>query len=181
MATNKDSLFLAKADLTDFRDISANIADEKINIFIREAQSIEARGFLGNSLWYLMQNDWNGTDFDDDRFNDLWFGADYTNKDGETIRFNGYISAVSYFTYARFLKQQQVNVSRFGVESVQNEISEDISNAQVRSKEKDALQVAFNYQNDTECFLLDKDTIYPEYNNARNTTPRKTSLSFFKL
>ena len=181
MATNKDSLFLTRADLTDFREISANIADAKINIFIREAQSIEARGFLGQDLWYIMQNDWNVTDFTTALYNELWFGTDYVNKAGNTIKFNGYISAVTYFTYARFIKQQQMNVSRFGLESIQNEISEDVSNAQIRSKEKDALQLAFSYQKDAETFLKDQSTLYPTWAQAEDKTPRKTSLSFFKL
>lgn len=182
MATpNKDNLFLTKADLADFREISANIPEEKINIFIREAQSVEARGFLGQDLWYEMQKDWNATDFATAKYNDLWFGTDYTNSKGNTIRFNGYMNAVVYFTYARFIKQQQMNVSRFGLESVQSDISEDVSNAHIRSKEKDALQVAFGYQKDAQTFLQDKKDTYPAWDKAEDLTPRKTSLSFFKV
>jgi len=42
-----DKLLATKEDFTAFRDISANIKDSKIDIFIRESQLIEVRNFLG--------------------------------------------------------------------------------------------------------------------------------------
>jgi len=182
MASNLDFLFFRKADFANFRDISANIPDEKMNAYIREAQTVECRGFLGQQLWTAMQLDWNEltTEFNEPRFNELWFGTDYTNYAGVEIRFNGYVNAGIYFAYGRFLVQQQVNVSRFGVESVQNEISEDISNAQIRTKSRDASQVAFSYQNDAIAYLKSNQTLFPEYKFNESKT-KKTSFNFFVL
>lgn len=176
MDINLDHLFLTKDSFEDFRDISKNISTEKVNIFIREAQVVEARAFLGKELYNLMQNDWNiGTgEFDDPIYNHLWFGTEYNN-----IKFNGYANAVVYFAYYRFLLQQQTNISRFGVESVQNEISEDITDAQIRIKSKDSLQIAFTYQNDTKEFLCDNKSIYPTWKESKKA--KKQSYNFFKL
>lgn len=182
MDTNLDSLFFSKSDFANFRDISANIPEAKIDGYIREAQTVEIRAFLGQELWSAMQADWIelSTEFADDRFNDLWFGANYTNYAGVDLKFNGYINAGVYFAYGRFLVQQQVNVSRFGVESIQNEISEDIGNPQIRVKARDASQVAFAYQNDALAFLESNLSIYPEY-KQNETRAKKTSFNFFKL
>jgi len=182
MAQLLDYLFIKRADFDTYRDISKNIKDEKLDAFIREAQMVEVRGFLGQPLWTAMQIDWNEltTGFNDQRFNDLWFGTDYINYAGVNIRFNGYIASAIYFAYGRFINQQQVNVSRFGVESVQNEISVDISNPQVRLKERDSSQVAFAYQNDCIAFLKSFPSLYPEFTPDDNKA-KKTSFNFFKL
>ena len=49
-----DKLLATKEDFTAFRDISANIKDSKIDIFIRESQLIEVRNFLGPQLYKLL-------------------------------------------------------------------------------------------------------------------------------
>ena len=170
---NLDLLFMRKSDFKDFRDISANIKDEKINIFIREAQFLDIRTFLGAELYAEMQDDFDEGlfEFDNQLFNDLWFGVD---------AFNGYMNAGIYFAYTRFLLQQQVNVSRFGVESVQSDISEDISNPQIRSKTFDSRKVALKYQEATHDFLVANSEDYPLFDNHATQKPR-TAFSFFKL
>ena len=85
-----------------------------------------------------------------------------------------------YFAYTRFLLQQQVNVSRFGVESVQNEISEDITNPQIRSKNFDSRKVALKYQEANLIFLEENSTDYPEF-ETNISRPVKTAFSFFTL
>jgi len=184
MSINLDKLLVTKEDFSDFRDLSSNIKEGRVNIFIRESQLIEIRAFLGSGLYNLLLADYDELlkTFTDPRFTDLWFGGLYTNYAGVEINFNGYASGLVYFAYARFLHQQQVNVSRFGVESVQSDISEDISNPQVRNKAKDALQVALQYQKDTFKFLeANKDT-YPEYDlNCSNEKGKKNSFPFFIL
>ena len=182
MALLLDKLLAVKDDFVSFRDISANLKEVRLNVFIREAQTIELRGFIGKELWLLIQNDYDEVlkTFTDERFEKLWFGADFNNYAGVEVRFNGLMNALIYFAYARFMNQQQVNVSRFGVESVQNDISEDITTPQIRAKAKDALQVALAYQGDCKEFLEAEKLIYPEYVES-NTKPKKTSFSFFKL
>jgi hypothetical protein len=175
MPSNLDKLFFGKIDFANYRDFSQNITEGKLDAFIREAQTIEARGFLGAELYAAMQEDFDGTVFTEQRFIDLWLGVDTTE-----YKYNGYQPAAIYFAYARMLGQQQTNVSRFGVESVQNEISEDISIAQVRGKLRDAQEMAFSYQNRAATFIQDNIADYPEYND-NTQKPRKTTLNFFKV
>ena len=166
--------------------MSANIKDDKVNIFIRESQLIEARSFLGSGLYSAMQEDFEDItkSFTNPEYTALMFGANYTNYAGVDVIFNGYANALIYFSYARFLLQQQLNVSRFGLESIQDTISEDAPVAQIRTKSKEALSVALQYQKDTSLFLESKNKEtpppYPEY-NRNETKPKKTSFTFFKL
>ena len=182
MPLQKDKLLATKEDFTDFRDISANVKSTRLEGYVRESQIVEIRDFVGQSLYTAIQNDYDETlkTFTDPRFDDLWFGTEYTTTTGETWRFNGLLSALIYWSYGRFLVQQQVNVSRFGVESVQNDISEDIDVAQVRIKQRDAQQVALRYQNDAEKFLNTNAAVYPEY-VKNNTDPRRSAFTFFKV
>jgi len=170
---NLDFLWMEKSDFVNFRDMSANISEDRINIFIREAQFLEIKTFLGETLYGLMQNDWDDTlkEFPNSVYNDLWFGVD---------NFNGYMNAGIYFAYTRFLLQHQVNVSRFGVESVQDEISEDISNAQIRSKTNDSRKVALKYQEATRLFLEENKEDYPDF-EVTQVKKNRTAFPFFKL
>jgi len=177
-----DKLLITREDFTDFRDISKNIADDKINIFIRESQLIEVRAFLGAELYLKLQEDYDDITktFTDPIYTDLWFGTDYTNYAGVEVRFNGYANSLIYFTYGRFLLQQQMNVSRFGLESIQDTISEDTPVSQIRTKAKEALSVAIQYQKDCEEFINSNTEEYPEY-KTKKTTGKSTSFNFFKL
>jgi hypothetical protein len=176
-----DKLFVTVADFSSFREISKNITDEKVEIFIRESQLIEIRGFLGGELYTAMQLDFDETTptFPDQLYTDLWYGVDYTYQSKE-IRFNGYANSLVYFAYGRFLLQQQLNVSRFGLESLQDTISEDITTAQIRTKAKESLSVAIQYQQDTLAYLKANAASYPLY-VQNETKPKTTSFTFNKL
>ena len=182
MAILLDKLLVTKEDFKDFRDISKNISDDKINIFIRESQLIEVRSFLGAELYLKLQEDYDDVlkVFTDPTLEALWYGVDYANKEGKDIRFNGYANSLIYFTYGRFLLQQQMNVSRFGLESIQDTISEDTPVAQIRTKAKEALSVGIQYQKDAEEFILSNSSDYPTF-STKATTGKSTSFNFFKL
>ena len=177
-----DKLLFGKEDFVNFRDFSQNLSEGKVNIFIREAQTMEVRAFLGRSLWNRLTTDYDEDTktFTDPALDALWFGTVYVNPKGETITYNGYMAAAIYWAYARMLAQNQVNVSRFGVESVQNEISEDVSNAQIRIKNRDAEGIALQYQQDALTYLKDNASTYPEYKQAE-TNPKNNTFPFYKL
>ena len=182
MAILFDKLLADKGDFAPFREMSANIADSKIDIFIRESQLIEIRAFLGPELYLLMVEDYdqNLKTFSNQIYTDLWFGVDYTDINSKDVRFNGYMNSLIYFTYSRFLLQQQMNVSRFGLESLQDDISEDSPVSQIRTKAKESLSMAIQYQKDCTSFLIVRNTVYPTWVQSE-TKPKNTSFNFFKL
>jgi len=181
MALQKDSLWIARSDLADFRDISSNIADAKIEIYIREAQSVEIRNFLGDETYTLMQSDYSGGTFPTQKWLDLWEGVDYTRDDGATVRFNGLGTACVYWSYARFLIGQQTNVSRFGVQSLQDDISEDIPAGAVRTRVNEARGMAIKYQKDAENYLTELKSTYSEWYSESHPSSPSSSFGMFKL
>ena len=182
MALLLDKLLATKEDFNDFRSISKNIATEKIDIFIRESQLIEIRAFLGSTIYLQLQEDYdeNTKTFGNPIFNSLWFGVDYINKKQEEVRFNGYMNSLVYFAYGRFLLQQQMNVSRFGLESLQDTISEDTPLAQVKTKAKEALSMAIQYQEDCVKFIEVHATDYPTF-KTKESKGKNTSFTFFRV
>ena len=178
-----DPLFSKLVELKQFREISANIKTEKFDIFIREAQTVEIAGFLGLPLYSAMVADWDPVleQFNDERFNELWFGIDYVNNAGVDIRFRGYQPSALYYAYSRFLKQQQTNVSRFGVQSIQDTVSVDQSAGTVRTKANDAEQMAKTYELQTATFLYEKRTTYPEFYQNNSGPSNNTAFDFFVL
>lgn len=170
-------VLLIRDDFKVIRTLSANISDDVFNQFIIEAQETEMRSFFGDAFYSDLINDFDelGGSFDLTEYQTLFFGGGPAG-----FLYNGYSMALLYFTYARILTQQQVNVSRFGVESIQNEISEDTTNPQIRMKIADANKMAFHYQNQTIKFLDENKTDYPLYIPS-DTNPRKVNTSFFKL
>ena len=129
-----DPLLIKPDDFVEFRDISKNIDDERLNVYIRESQIKEIRSFLGDELYLSLINDYTpdageGT-FSEQRFTDLFFGTDWTYQ-GNERRLYGLKPSLIYFAYARFIKNQQFNVTRYGVKHITAEESEDETIQQV--------------------------------------------------
>ena len=182
MALLLDKLLLDKSDLAVVRDISANITDDKVNIFIREAQTINVKPFLGAQLYLLLLNDYtvSSKSFGTQKYTDLWYGSNYTNTNGVVVRQNGLLSAAPYFVYGRLLLQQNTNVGRYGVGSLNQENTTTSTPNSVRTNTTQANAVALSYQKDVETFLRDNLTIYPEF-NTKTTTGQKIAAPFFKV
>jgi hypothetical protein len=182
MALLLDKLLLDKSDLSVVRDISANITDDKVNIFIREAQTINVKPFLGAQLYLLLLNDYTVAtkSFATQKYTDLWFGSNYTNTNGVVVRQNGLLSAAPYFVYGRMVLQQNTNVGRYGVGSLNQENTTTSGPSTVRTNTTQANAVALSYQKDVETFLRDNLTIYPEF-NTKTTTGQKIAAPFFKV
>ena len=182
MALLQDKLLFTKADIAKAREISANITEAKIEPYIRETQSLSVRTFLGDQLYLLLLNDYtvSSNQFGSQRFTDLWFGSDYTNSNGVTVRQNGLKIAAIYFCYGQFILQQNTNVGRYGVGSLNQTDTETSGNSTVRTKKNQSDSIALNYQASVGLFLNDKATTYPEW-QTKTTTGQKIAAPFFKV
>ena len=182
MPINFDPLLILPADFDDFRDISKNIDPDRLNVYVRESQVKEMRSFLGDTLYLALINDYTevGDTFSEQRFTDLWFGSDYDFK-GNQRRFYGLKPAIVYYAYSRFIKNQQVNVTRYGVKHINDENSEDETVQQVRTKTNDANSYGLLYQADAELFLNENQSDYPEFEVSETAGEKKTSFKFTKL
>ena len=181
MSTLLDVLLLDKTDFSDYRDISKNIDDSRINSFIRESQVRELRSFLGDELYLKLILDYDDTlkTFTEQRFTDLYFGVDYTYS-STTIRFNGLAGMLIMYAYKRILNHNQVNLTRYGVKDMITEFSEDTISAKIRSEMVDSNAMALVYQNDAKKFLKTMTADYPEWKD-NVTEADKTGFKFIKI
>ena len=169
MATVFDKLMLQKTDFSNYRDISKNIDDNRLNPYIFEAQRGQMTKLIGRALYSAMQADYTpniGIDegtFTEQRFTDLWFGKEYdSNQDNNfNVKFNGLKPAVIYWTYRRLEHNQDINVTRFGTRKLADtDFSVDTSTYKY---EVDAGAQALQYQSEVIDFLNQFRSDYPEY------------------
>ena len=176
-----DVLLLERTDFAEYRDMSKNIDDSRINSFIREAQVKELRAILGDELYLklILDYDDNLKVFGEQRFTDLFFGVDYTFNAG-TIRFNGCFGLLVMYAYKRILNHNQVNVTRYGVKNMTTEFSEETIGAKIRSEMVDSNAMALLYQNDAKKYLETETAQYPEW-QTKVTEADKTGFNFIKV
>jgi hypothetical protein len=161
----------------------AVIDDDRINPFIIEAQQNDLRPALNDALYYDLMN--NFTDEEHamyDAYQDLIDGVEYT-YNAQTVYFSGIKPMLAYFTLARFIVSNQVNITRFGVTQKLNTQSEPTSFQMIHAEAKQMKSTAVNYQNELIRFLKTNHTDYPLYNTggASSNISSRTSFKIFKL
>ena len=181
MALIEDKLLVKVADIPKNRDISANMDAGRIEPFIREAQNVEAIRILGPELWKVLYDDYdNDLDtFATPKYTDLWKGTDSVTIDGVAVLFQGLKEAITYYTYARVLTNNSLNVTRFGNKHMIRDESEDEINPQIRTKSADARAMALKYEKETIAFLEEKRSDYTEWISITRTSNK--SFEFFRV
>jgi len=178
-----DKLLAKLVDLGNFRDVSDNIDEPRFNAFVRESQMREMRSFLGDALYKALIDDFTadageGT-FTEARFTELWFGVAYT-RNGFSVQFNGLKPAIVYYAYERFIYYQKLNVTRYGLRTLQdNDLSD---NAEFTKKwEVSSDSMGLMYQEDSDKYLKENITLYPEFDKPEIKLKKSTGLQFFKI
>jgi len=184
MTLTLDNLLINLEDFSEFRDISKNTDIDRLDVYIRESQIREVRNFLGDALYFALVADYTpipndeGT-FATQRFTDLWYGKDYQ-VGGFTIQFYGLKPAHIYYAYERFLYNQKVQVTRYGVRTLSdNDLSDNIEITKKYEVSADSMGLV--YQNDARKFLDSDPSVYPEWNNPVKKQTETTGLKMFKV
>lgn len=97
-------------DIRNVRPIAYNIDEARVNMYIREAEILDVLPILGADLHENLSNADNLTPEEDMLLNGGYFNDGCGKK-----KFEGLKSAISYFAYARFLRNNQINVTPYGV------------------------------------------------------------------
>lgn len=165
------TLLINREDFRPFRDIADNIdAARRLDTYIQEAQQHDIRPVLNacgkDFFYYITQNQQNTA------INKLLEGGTYTDSDGDTIDFKGLKPAIVYYAYARFLSNQQVNVTRHGITAKTSQYSEPISGNTITRLIEEARSNAYAYMQEVEKFLCENETDYPLWNSG-GRPPRK--------
>lgn len=144
-------------EVTDLsRPISGHIDDKKINTYIRESEDIDLKSSLGDELLMDIR-------LNPEKYNDLLNGGEYKDKWGYKHTFSGLKTALAYYTYARIVKNNDINVTRFGVTFKEDDYSNKVSVKERVLAYNDAFSIADKYLHECVLFLSVNKEKYPLY------------------
>lgn len=158
---------ITTSKIKEIRPISDNIDSvDRLDPFIIEAQDLDIRPFLGDPLFYdLVKN------VQLQKYIDFLNGKEYE-YDDNMIFFDGLGIVIAYFAYARFIKHQGVNITRFGIVKKINDTSEPIPQETIEALEGAARSTAVAYLNQCEKFLDSNMITYPLWRVEESKKPR---------
>lgn len=123
--------------LRGIRDIAANVKDARIEPYIKECEDAYIMPALGAGLYERLD-----TKQEQDQV--LLDGGYYDGPDGRAYC-HGIRRAVAYFAYARLLRNNQVNVTAFGVTQKTGAYSQPTDGQQIASAATEATKMAEVY------------------------------------
>lgn len=129
------------------RPISENVNDEKRLIpYIEEAEKLFLIPAIGASLYKQIES--NQTDFEV-----LFTGDFYTDEKGNEQYFAGLNDAMGYLTYSRFVRNQNVNATAFGMVTKQGQFSDPVDEKTIVRTANDAEKIGIEYLNQCIAYL----------------------------
>jgi len=161
-----------------YEDISVNIKPERLNVFIKKAQDLDLKPFLGHALYYdFMQN------FNDDGtlkdtapqpYIDLFNGSEYLDQHGHIVLYEGLVPTLVYFTFARFIEADAVHYTATGPVVKHHDNGDPVAPKDIVKLVQQQRSVANAHANEVEKFLWDNKADFPLWHfNEKNKSGRQ--------
>lgn len=170
--------------LEDIRKIrpSAQIPADRLTPFIQEAQRFELKNALGDAFYRAIESEWDTNNkFTTVAYQELLEGKEYT-YNGDTIYYSGLKDMLSYLVLGRFISEQQVNITRYGVVQKTIEQSEPISSAQIKTVSEKMFSLGYALRDELTQFLDENLSTYPLYSSAKTKVNKnETGFGFFTV
>lgn len=172
-----DKLLINQEHLKQYRP-GSEFNDKAIAVFIREAQQLDFRPLLGDSLYidFLTKVD-DENDASYVKYQELLNGVVYT-KNTLSVIFSGCIPVLSYYTLARWLSNGGVSYTNAGPTTKIGQQSQIADSASIKREVDNLKSSAIRYAGELKRFLIDSGTTYVD---SEPYAERKTALNFFKL
>lgn len=152
-------------DIVALKPMSLNTdVSKKLTFCIEEAQKYDIMPFLGDTLYILLEADYNSTspEFTQQIYADLFNGCDYV-EGNETLRQGGVKSMLIYYSYARYLQNSKTNPTAFGVVEKINDHSTGIEEKTLARLINNSIALAEAEKSKVDLFLRYKSTDYPNW------------------
>lgn len=141
-------MIITEQQMSQFRQIGANVPSARLTPYIAEVEQLYVMPALGVSLYHEIEKQAiEGKDIDTTLIDGGYYG---TGKEEGWCP--GIIAAVAYLAYARFLPNQQINVTAYGVVNKTGEHSQKADEASIirqanqsRETGEKYLQLVVNY------------------------------------
>lgn len=177
-----DALLITQDDIKVYAP-TAELDDARIAPYIQEAMELDLKPVLNDAFYYdFVSKVFVSGDTMYSAYQDLLYGKDYTYQT-LTINYPGIKPMLSYYALARFVRDNPVHVTRFGVVTKVVAQSEQVDPKVLFGYVNEKKSAALNYQNQVIKFLCNNATTYPLYNTGGGSVnaPSKTSFKVFKL
>ncbi len=182
-----------QATFEGYEDISINVKPARLQSFIKKAQELDLKLFLGYAFYYdlIKQCNEDGSLKDNtaEAYIKLFNGCEYFNRNGQLIIYDGITPALVYFTLSRFIENDAVRYTNSGPVLKNHDNAQVLAYADIIKMAQQYRSIANAHLNDIERFLLDNVDDYPlwNFNNQSQTAlqpgPRiravdRTALNF---
>jgi len=163
----------------NYEDISVNIKPERLNVFIKKAQDLDLKPFLGHALYYDFIQHFNsdGTlqDTAPQPYKDLLNGSEYLDKYGHIVLYEGLLPALVYFTFARFIEADAVHYTAIGPVVKHHDMGDPVAPKDIVKLVQQQRSVANAHANEVEKFLWDNKDDFPLWRyNGKNKSSRQS-------
>lgn len=144
-------------NVTQFgRNVSQNIKDAKINVFITEVEQRYIKPVISDAMYLDIINDGDAT-----KFNILVNGGTYE-RDGKKYFINGLIKAIVYYVQAEMLRGINVHITNSGAVEKSNEWSDMASYKSISEQYSNMCSVAEGYIRECVTYA-EKDAEFEKY------------------
>lgn len=152
-------LLINRSDFNGRVELSANIADAKINSRVLEAEDFDLCGLMGDAFyyWFIAQTQ---LEPPPDSITKLLSGGTYT-VNGLTYSFDGIKTVLVYYTTARLIKALDINLTPFGVTQKRNDFSDHVEPKDISWRANQFINQGVAYWGKCIKFLDANKTDYP--------------------
>jgi len=163
----------------NYEDLSVNIKPERIKVFVKKAQELDLKPFLGPALYYDFIQNFNadGTLMDNapQQYKDLLNGTEYLDKYGHVVLYEGIMPMLVYFTFARFIEADAIHYTATGPIIKHHDNGDTLSPQEVTKLVQQQRSVANAHANEVEKFLWDNRAEFPLWRyNEKNRSSRQS-------
>lgn len=175
-----------KTIIAGYEDISMNVNPERINVFVKKAQDLDLKPFMGHAFFFDFIKHFNadGTIQSDapQAYKDLLAGKEYTDLNGHYVIFEGIIPALVYWTFARFIEADAFRFTATGPVAKRHDDADRLTASEISKLVNQQRSVANAHANEIEKFLWDNKGDYPLWKysernkRSRQPGPRMTGI-----
>lgn len=153
----------------DIRYMTAGVSSSHFDPYIKEAEELDIRPFLGDALYYALVSDVASSPIST-KYNELLNGGTYTYS-GETIEFKGIKMALQYYAYARYLANHEVVNTKSGQRTKTEEFSSVPSAGATQRRIDQAKSAGREYLESAKRFLDTKSSTYDLWGTTERNKP----------
>lgn len=167
---------ISLADIQKYQPVG-DLPQGRIDPYILKAMELDLKPVLNESLYYDFITKYTTAGAMYTPYQNLLNGTTYTYS-GQTIQYPGIKAMLSAYTMARFLPNQQIQITRHSIVTKINDQSQPTPTTSITYLVNNLKAEAMSYQNQLEQYLLQNQSTYPLYGTFPSAVQSRTGTKF---